>query len=239
MVYAAIVAGGKGTRMGADMPKQFLDLGGKPVIIHTINKFLQCDEIDLVYVGVHTDYTKYLSQLCAEHGIDTDRLFITEGGFDRNSTVFAITDAITKNHGISEHDIIVTHDGVRPFVSEREITESILKMRDNVGATVCLPCNDTILFSDDCCTIDHVPDRSKLFRTLTPQTFRLNELIRTYDSLSTQQKSQLTDTASILTSAGIPVAIITGSEYNIKLTTPTDMLIAQTFSDKLLKEEQN
>lgn len=227
MIYAAIVAGGTGSRMGADIPKQFLPLGGTPVLVHTVRKFLECAEIDFVYVGVHSDWVNKFTEMCADSELDASRLRILEGGKDRTETVFRIVQSISAQHGVTAEDIILTHDGVRPFVSKAEILDSISAMEREDGVTVCIPSTDTLLFSQNGAHIDSVPDRSTLFRALTPQTFRLEKLASAYSSLTDEQKSRLTDTASVFITAGLPVGLILGSERNIKLTTPTDMRFAE------------
>lgn len=235
MIYAALVAGGTGTRMGGNVPKQFLELGDRPVLLHTIMSFLALDEIDLVYVGVHADWYENLSYLCAAHMLDMSRIRIVEGGADRTDTVFEIMCMIEQDNGISDDDIIITHDGVRPFVSVREILESVVAMNDQDAVTVCLPSTDTLIFSEGGSQIDKVPDRSKMFRALTPQTFKLRKLRDAYASLPDEYRFGLTDTASIFITAGLPVGLIRGNERNIKLTTPTDMTIAE----QLLKEDNH
>ncbi|MCR5121153.1 MAG: 2-C-methyl-D-erythritol 4-phosphate cytidylyltransferase [Ruminococcus sp.] len=227
MIYAAIVAGGTGSRMGADIPKQFLPLGGKPVIIRTIERFLECEEIDVVYIGVHPDWTEQLAEMCRENLTDTSKIRVIEGGSDRNGTVLRIVDSIRGERGISDDDIIVTHDGVRPFVTIREIAESITALDGYDGVTVCAPVKDTILCSEDGRGIDSVPDRDKLFRTLTPQTFRLSVLSDAFDKLPHETVSRLTDTAGLLRELGKPVGLVRGGEFNIKLTTPIDMTLGE------------
>lgn len=227
MIFAAIVAGGTGSRMGADIPKQFLPLGGKPVLIRTIERFLSCGEIDLVYVGVHADWTQKLADDCRSFGLDMGRIHILAGGVSRDGTVRKIISEISKEYKISDSDIILTHDGVRPFVSREEIVKSIAAMEECGGATICLPSTDTLLYSEDGEVTRSIPERSKFFRALTPQTFRLARLIEAYSLLTPEQCEAVTDTASVFTLAGMPVKLIEGSPKNIKLTTPQDMRIAE------------
>lgn len=234
MIYAAVVAGGTGSRMGEDIPKQFLELGDRPVLLHTIMSFLALDKIDLIYIGVHEEWCESLYYICTAHMLDMSRIHIVEGGADRTDTVFNIIKMIEEENGIADDDIIITHDGVRPFVSIREILESIVAMTDHDAVTMCLPSTDTLIFSEGGSQIDNVPDRSKLFRALTPQTFKLKKLKEAYDSLSDERKLMLTDTASVFITAGLPVGLIRGNERNIKLTTPMDMTVAE-----LLFKEDN
>ncbi len=227
MIYGAIVAGGTGSRMGADIPKQFLPLCGKPVIIRTAERFLDCPEIDILYIGVHVGWTEQLSEMCRKFIPDTRKIRVIAGGSDRNATVLRIIEAIRGEHGISDDDIIVTHDGVRPFVTVREIEQSISALDSFDGVTVCAPVKDTILCSEDGRGIDSVPDRSKLFRTLTPQTFWLSVLSDAFERLPHETVSRLTDTAGLLRELGKPVGLVQGGEYNIKLTTPIDMKLGE------------
>ncbi len=235
MIYAAIVAGGTGSRMGADIPKQFLDLGGKPVLIRTIERFLECERIDVVYIGVHRDWTERLSGMCRGQGLDMSRLRIVGGGEYRNATVCKMMLAVREEFGFSEGDIIVTHDGVRPFVTLREIEESIsaVESGEYKGVTVCAPVKDTILVSEDGGSIDSVPARSSLYRMLTPQTFDLPLLYKCYLGLPDDALSQVTDTTAVMSLAGYRIGLVRGSDNNIKLTTPVDMKLGEL----ILKEQ--
>ncbi len=235
MIFAAIVAGGTGSRMGADRPKQFLTLGDRPVLIHTIERFLDCPETDKVYIGVHKDWIEELHSMCDDAGLDSSRISILAGGMNRDDTIRRIIKKITNEYEISDSDIILTHDGVRPFVSQKEIRDSIKAMESCDGATVCLPSTDTLLYSEKGEHIDSIADRSKLFRALTPQTFRLKTLVSAYKALTPEQCDAVTDTASVFILAGLPVSLITGCSENIKLTTPEDMRLAEM----ILKENDN
>ena len=232
MIFAAIVAGGSGTRMGAGIPKQFLDLCGKPIIIRTVEAFLANKRIDLIYVGIHADWIEYMEEKCREFSLPSDRIKLVKGGADRNSTVFKIIDRIKEERMISEEDIILTHDGVRPFVSQRIIDDNINAMNETDGVTTAIASTDTLLYSENGGRIDSVPDRSKLFRAQTPQTFRLKKLCEAYDAIDDERKNLLTDTASVFTFAGLPVGIIKGEESNLKLTTPFDMTVGEAFVQK-------
>lgn len=125
MVFGAVLAGGTGTRMGLDKPKQFLMLGEKPIIIHTVEKFLLCQEMDQIFVGVHPDWMIYTEDLLAKY-IHTDKkVILVAGGKDRNETIFNIVEKIEEMYGESEEHILVTHDSVRPFVTLRMLHDNI------------------------------------------------------------------------------------------------------------------
>ena len=113
MIYAAILAGGKGSRMGStDVPKQFLELDGKPIIIHTIEKMLMCDRFEKVIIGINPDWKSYCEDLIAKHIGDNDKIIVCAGGADRNGTLTNVIDVIDGINGIGDDDIIVTHDAV-------------------------------------------------------------------------------------------------------------------------------
>ena len=179
MIFGAIVAGGVGNRMNlSGLPKQFLPLGAskKPVIIHTLEKFLMCDKFDYIYLGVHKDWTQYAGELLAKYGIESEKIIITMGGADRNSTIFNIVDDIEKRHGISDGDIIVTHDAVRPFLTLRMINENIEAAKKCGACDTVIPAVDTIVESKDGKEITAVPNRRYLYQGQTPQSFDINKL---------------------------------------------------------------
>ena len=162
MIFGAILAGGVGSRMNiSDMPKQFLDLGEKPIIVHTLEKFKLCSRLDHIYLGVHPDWLthtndlieKYLGKAAAEN------VHVVAGGTDRNSTIFNIISDIEKNFGESEDNIIITHDSVRPFVTQRMIEENIDAAIKYGAVDTVTSAIDTIVESDDGEFIKEIPNR--------------------------------------------------------------------------------
>ena len=151
MVFGAILAGGTGSRMRiVDMPKQFLPLGDKPIIVHTLEKFLTCSKLDAVYVGVHPDWVGHMNDLVAKYlSHAKDNIFVIAGGSDRNGTIMNIVEAIEEKFGESDDHIIVTHDSVRPFVSLRMIEENISAAKEYGAVDTVSPAVDTIVVSND------------------------------------------------------------------------------------------
>lgn len=129
MIFAGIVAGGCGSRVkSAVIPKQFIEIGGVPIIVRTVMAFLAVDSIDVVYVGIKPDWHEYTDELFERFGIDKKRVKVIDGGADRNETVINIANAIVADHRENEEDIILTHDAVRPFVTEKIIKDNIEAM---------------------------------------------------------------------------------------------------------------
>ncbi len=233
MIFGAILAGGTGQRMGNDsLPKQFLDLCGKPIIIHTLEKFLACTEFDAVYLGIHKDWVDYMQDLIRRFLPDReDKVTTVRGGEDRNSTLFNVIDRIEADYGVSEEHIIVTHDAVRPFVTRKMIEENIEAAVKYGAADTVIPAVDTIICSEDGETIASVPDRRKLYQVQTPQSFRICPLKSLYNTLSEEERGLLTDACTICTLRNQPVHLVAGSDINIKITTPGDLKIAQAIME--------
>ncbi len=226
MIFAGIVAGGTGTRMGADIPKQFLKIGEKPIIIHTISRFLENKNIEKIYLGVHPDWIEYTNKILSEYNLDNSRISIIKGGTDRNSTVFNIIDLIVNEYNINDSDIILTHDGVRPFVTQKVINNNIDAALKYGACGTYIPAVDTIIRSQDGNIVSEVPPRPEMFQAQTPQSFNILKLKNTYKSLTEVEKEKLTDTCSVFTIKGLPIHIVEGDVLNMKITTAHDLKIA-------------
>lgn len=231
MIFGAILAGGTGSRMGlTNMPKQFLELGDKPIIIHTLQKFLLNLKFDVIYLGIHENWTGYMEDLIEEYITDREnktRVKIISGGSDRNSTIMNIVEDIEKNYTISTEDIIVTHDAVRPFVTSRILEENIeITIKYGVCDTV-IPAIDTIVVSENGKIIKEIPNRQYMYQGQTPQSFKILELKKLYNKLSEEEKEILTDACKIFVIKGREVYLVRGEISNLKITTQEDYKIAQ------------
>lgn len=227
MIFAGIVAGGCGSRMkNCDKPKQFLEIGGKPVLIVTVESFLKVKAVDYVVVGVREEWLDYAKTLFEKYFGNEKRLIVTCGGSDRNDTVMKIVAAACEIHESSE-DIILTHDAVRPFVTEKVILDNISCAKKYGACGTYIPSVDTIVRSVSGENADESLDRSQLFRAQTPQSFRVPLLIECYAKLNENERSKLTDTCSIITACGKQIRIVQGDELNFKITTENDLVLAR------------
>ena len=221
MIYAGIVAGGTGSRMGASLPKQFLEISEKPVLIHTISCF--ADKVDMICVACHKDYVDYTKNLINKY-FDKP-IEVIEGGTDRMESVKVVV-----NHflaaGATGDDIILTHDGVRPFVPGIVIEESIENARKGHFSTVAVGATDTVCLSADGREIDRVLDRRQIFNIQTPQTFTIGKLAKMLENCP--DTAEFTDLCGLALSMGCKVRIINGSPKNIKITVPADLGFAET-----------
>lgn len=229
MVIAGIVAGGIGNRMGQNiLLKQFLELSGKPIVIHTVEKFLASPDIDNVVVGVHKDWLHLMYELKEKYFQEEERIAIVEGGKNRNETIKNIVECAKKEYGADKSAIVVTHDAVRPFLSLRII-------RDNVEAAgkygVCdtvFGATDTIIQSEDQEFITDVPVRKTMYQGQTPQSFTINLFEEVYSSMSEKELEIVTDACKMFFLRGHKVYLVEGEVSNFKITYPFDLKMAAT-----------
>lgn len=233
MIFAVILAGGTGSRMGSnDMPKQFLEIKGKPVINHTIEKFLPNPRFEKIIVLSPKAWVNHTKEIIRKYTGKTDRIAVIEGGNTRNETIMNAIAYIERSYGLDDDTVIVTHDSVRPFLTHRIIEENIdAAIRDGACDTV-IPATDTIVESEGE-IIAAIPDRRRMYQGQTPQSFKAKLLRDTYMSLTDAEKDVLTDAAKILVMKGMKVSLVQGETFNIKITYPYDLKIARS----LLEEE--
>lgn len=221
MIYAAVLAGGSGSRLGGNLPKQFLSVAGRPIIIRSIDAFIKSGSVDKIYVAVSADYLDYTNSLIKEFIRDV-RIEVLDGGKNRNGTLFNVLKRIKQN-GISEDDIILTHDAVRPFIDKRIIDENIESAKKYGACNTVTPAVDTIIYSSDGSFIDNVPLRSSVYHCQTPQSFNVSRLYGYYQSMSEEDFEKYTDACTVFTENGEKVYLVHGSRDNIKITYPEDI----------------
>ncbi|MDL2299114.1 2-C-methyl-D-erythritol 4-phosphate cytidylyltransferase [Bacteroides sp. OttesenSCG-928-E20] len=213
--YALIVAGGKGLRMGSELPKQFLPIGtGQPVLMHTIRAFYTYDtDIHIILVLPQSQQT-YWKHLCQEHGFDIPHS-IANGGETRYHSV---------KNGLSfvqEPGVIGIHDGVRPLVSQDVISRCYALAQEHKAVVPVVDVVETVRQLQE--TSSRTVDRNLYKLVQTPQVFCSDLLLKAYEQ---EYKEAFTDDASVVEEMGIPVYLTSGNRENIKITTPFDLKIA-------------
>ncbi len=228
-VYGVVLAGGKGTRMGnVEKPKQFMEVGGKPIIIHTIEKFVVCQEFDKVLVLSPKQWINHTQDLIKKFIPNCDNVVVLEGGSTRNETIMNSIKYIDEQGCLDEETIIVTHDSVRPFVTHRILEENVKYAKEFGACDTVIPATDTIVESMNNQFITEIPDRSKMYQGQTPQTFKAKMLRELYNSLSEDEKTVLTDACKILVLKGKEIHLVDGEVFNIKITYPYDLRVAES-----------
>ena len=229
MVFAAVFAGGIGSRMGnSDTPTQYLELGTKPVIIHTIEKFFINEKIDEILVLCPKAWVAHTQALVEKHLPEGKKITVISGGATRNGTLEKAIEYIESNYEVTEDTVIVTHDAVRPFLTHRIIDENVEAAVKYGACDTVIPATDTIVESRDGKIISSIPDRSMMYQGQTPQSFRLKELERVLASLTEDEKAILTDACKIFSIKNKDVYMVEGEVFNIKITYPYDLKVAHT-----------
>lgn len=215
--FALIVAGGSGNRMQSSVPKQFLEIKGKPVLMYTFEAFLRFDpDIEFILVLPEPQF-EYWKNLCRQHAFKTSYKLAC-GGNNRFQSVKNGLDLIT------DDGIVFIHDGVRPLVSEKTIENCFLETKHSGNALPVVPTSESIRYADE--NGNEAVDRNKFFLVQTPQTFKTTTIKKAYASAPHEN---FTDDASILEHAGHQIHLVDGNRENIKITWPQDLIIAETF----------
>lgn len=222
MNIAVIFAGGSGVRMGAGVPKQFLEINGKPIIIHTLQLFQYHKMIDKIYVSILKDYVDYMKELVEDYHLSKVVSVIPGGETAQDSIYNALKKAESEN---PDDSVVLLHDGVRPFVSYDVIANNIEGVKKNGNAITCTACYETILLSKSGEQVDSVPYRKDTFAAQAPQSFVLKDIIAAHDVVRARPEGyeNMVDACTILKSQGIEVHMVEGNRGNIKVTTPEDV----------------
>lgn len=223
MNIAIIPAAGSGTRFGGPLPKQFIELAGAPILVHTLRRFVECAEIGAVVVALPTDRVAEFQQRMAD--MNTSKpVFYVPGGTERSDSICNALAAVAE----LKPEIVAVHDAVRPFVTPAQIAAVIAKAGEVGAAILALPATDTIKEVADG-LIQRTLDRRRIWRAQTPQAFRYELLLRANQEARAAGLSAAltTDDALLVERLGLPVAVVEGSPHNLKITTPEDLLLAE------------
>jgi len=211
--YAVIVAAGSGMRMGAPIPKQFLEVGGRPILMHTLNRFVAFDASIRLVVVLHPDYIEFWRSLCEKHDYSVPHSIVS-GGSER---FFSVQKAI-QSLVDTEEAIVGIHDAVRPMVSVATLERCYATAQETGSAVPCVSVNDSMRIVD--ADGNRSINRSSLRIIQTPQCFRLNLLRRAFTQ---EYNTAFTDDASVVEALGESIELVEGNRENIKVTTPEDM----------------
>ncbi|RCR65528.1 2-C-methyl-D-erythritol 4-phosphate cytidylyltransferase [Larkinella punicea] len=215
--YVIIVAGGSGSRMGVNTPKQFLPIGGLPILMHTVRRFRSYSSDLQILVVLPSEQISVWEALCRQYQFD-EPVLVIPGGKTRFQSVRNGLESIRATDGL-----VAVHDGVRPFVTAELIRSGFETAEQTGSAVACVPLKDSVrLVQPD--GRSQAVDRASYRLIQTPQTFQL-ALFR--DAFRTSEQPFFTDCASVVEYAGHPITLIDGSYDNIKITTPEDLEISE------------
>ena len=221
MISAIILAGGKGKRMNSSISKQFIEIKGKPIIYYTIKKFNDNKNIDNIILVLSSEEIEYFKKnILNKYDIKVDKIVV--GGAERQDSVYNGLKSLEN----SETDIVLNHDGARPFISDRIIDEGI-KYATIYGASApgVMP-KDTIKIKDENNFSLNTPNRETLVSIQTPQVFKFNEILECHRKVKID-KLVVTDDTMVVEKYGNKVYLYDGEYTNIKVTTPEDLILAE------------
>ena len=228
MVFAIIVAAGKGVRMNASTRKQYFILGHEPIFIRTVRRFSTCSAIDAIFLAVpHADVV-YCRQLVKQNPEIKKSCCVISGGDSRQASVYRGLLAVESSR-TRTLDMVVIHDGVRPFVTSNQIESCVNEARKTGACILAVPAQDTMKqVETDTGIIAGTLARNNIWLAQTPQVFQY-EIIRDAHEQALRDAITGTDDAMLVERLGTPVSVVPGSRRNIKITTPDDLIMAKAF----------
>lgn len=232
MIYGAILAGGIGKRVeNYSIPKQFINIGGVPIIVLSMRRFLENKNIDIVYAAVHKDWIVYAEKLFKSSfsKLELSRIRIVPGGNERLDSFINIMEDIIERTGLNEEDVLICHDSVRPFVRQQMIDDCIKATIEHKLALTVIPVTDTIhTVHDETEMIDGTLERSHLYNGQTPSGFNLKLLHDSVSQFSEEEKKKVTGTTQLMLKLGYKIKPVKGHTSNFKITTDNDLDIADS-----------
>lgn len=225
MNIAIVLAGGKGTRMGATSePKQFTEVNDKPIIIHTLESFETHEDIQAIAVVCLKEWKDNIKELIEMYELKKV-MWIAEGGPTRQESVRNGLKAISSE--VQGEDIVLIHDGARPLVSHKIITDNIAKAKEFGAVNTVIAATDTIVQSKDGNVITEVPVRKELFMAQTPQSFKFQVISQAHDFAVKNSVEDATDDCQLVFRLSGQVYLVQGDKLNLKITTKEDLAILE------------
>jgi 2-C-methyl-D-erythritol 4-phosphate cytidylyltransferase len=225
-VFAIIPAAGSGTRIGGEIKKQFLPLKGKPIIVHTLQQFEHCSDIDEVAMAIPESAMSDMEAIVARYRLHKVSKMMM-GGKKRQDSVYNVLNRLT----LKDSDIVLVHDGVRPFIETKRITHLLKVCKEYDAAVLAIQPKDTIRRSTGGGFFDQTLDRTALWLVQTPQAFRAKLLVKAFEK-ARKDKFYSTDEAALVERLGVKVRIVEGNYDNIKITTPEDLELGALILDR-------
>lgn len=222
MNIALLTAAGSGTRMHSDVPKQFMHVNGKPLIVHTLEKFQRHPNIDAILVVTIESWIDVIWAYARDYGI-TKLKWIIPGGSTGQESICNGVRLLQKE--CSPEDVVMIHDGNRCEVSAEIISNSFAVYKEKGSAVAAIPCVEAVFVSDDGLTSNETIPRERLWRTQTPHTYQLSKLIWAHDQAAERGITGTAATCSLMQVLGESINFSLGSERNLKITTMDDLHI--------------
>lgn len=225
MNTAIILSGGIGSRMGADLPKQYIMVREKPIISYCLEIFEKHERIDHIVIVADESWQSFIEEWIKKENITKFFSFAPAGRTRQHS----IYNGLKAAKGCTpDEGVVIMHDAARPLVSDQIISDCLQGAAEDGGAMPVITVKDTVYFSQDGKAIDQLLDRSCLYAGQAPEAFRLGEYLAIHDQVSDEEIAATVGTSQIAYKHGMKVRLVQGSERNIKITTPEDLCTFET-----------
>jgi len=235
MIYAGILAAGVGERMHRqDMPKQFLPLGEKPILVHTLEQFIVNQRVEKILIIAPDEWKLYAEDMLSQYDFMGKEYVVISGGVNKTESIGASVDYIDEMWQIKENDILIAHDAIRPFITQRLIDEHIETVKKYGAVNTAMVTNDAILVSKNGILLDEIPNHQHLYAEQTPQSYslaKLKELLKKIrdSGVPLHNESEL---PRLWLKEKYEMRLVRGEYFNMKIINPYDLEVAEA----LLKE---
>ncbi|MCD4655947.1 MAG: 2-C-methyl-D-erythritol 4-phosphate cytidylyltransferase [Planctomycetes bacterium] len=217
-----LVAGGSGSRFNSKQRKQYVNLDGKPIIIHTLAKFINIEEISEIVIVLPENDIEFVRNEVSKYFSEYKKLKFVIGGSERVYSVINGFNSLTKSI-----DIVLIHDAVRPFIEKNSIVQTIMEAKNTGAAIVAVSVKDTLKKTNDNLLIEQTLNRQYLYAAQTPQVFKREVFEKAIENWRKLEEPAVTDDAMLVELMNYKVKIVEGSYTNIKITKPEDMILAR------------
>lgn len=214
--------------MGQEVPKQFLEIDGRPILVHTLAAFARANLFESIHLAIHPDWTERLAEILRRWDL-SGTVTVTSGGPTRQASSRAVLDALEAR--LAPEDGVLIHDAARCLVDGELLARCVEGVRRHGAVTAAVPVTDTIALVDGP-IIASVPERERLFRIQTPQGFPLGLILAAHRAARERGVADATDDAQLVMALGHPVRIVPGSADNLKISTPEDLAVAAAILDR-------
>lgn len=236
MIYTVILAGGSSDKLHRlDTPRPFLMLGSKPIIIHTMEQFVINSQVDKIIIAVSDEWILHTHSMLLKWLPNEEDIPIVGGGENKADTLRMVVEYIDTHYGIKDDDIILAHDAIRPFITQRIIDENIAAGKNHHAVSTVMITTDTIIRSTDGKKISEIPPKDHMFAEQTPLTFNGKVLKGLFDVVGEEATKRENEIVRIFINQGIEIYMVRGEYSNMKLISPYDLEVANA----LLKETRH
>ncbi len=230
MNIVILLAAGSGTRMNNVVPKQFININNKPLMVYPLETFSSCSLIDEIIIVTSKEYISQVNDYVTQFNINKVKAII-EGGSTRQKSVF---NALTylKKHNVNDQDNILIHDSARVLISEEIIKNNIHALEKYNAVDSVIPMTDSVIKSDTGINITSLCKRSELYLSQTPQSFKFNIIYKAHENVKNLKDFEITDDCSLVLKIDEDVYLVEGSRLNFKITTKEDLLLLKSLLNK-------